>query len=196
MPIHSGGPGLFLAILALAGCATPYGEGRVALRQERYDEAASHFSEALASDPARLDARAGLGIARYKLGALAEAADALRQVIAQAPKHAGARLYLGLTYLLKGEDGSAAEQLAALQDLKPHPRIAAQIDRALEAIRSGQISDPLRRFVAVSLENEVQWEREVREAERAQRVYVEPAWVYWYPYRWHPYRYPYRYWRP
>ena len=185
--------GILLAMPVLAGCATPYAHGRVALGHERYDEAAGHFSEALASDPARLDARAGLGVARYKLGALDEAADALRQVIAQAPKHAGARLYLGLTYLLKGENGPAAEQLTALRDLRPHPRIAAQIDRALEVIRSGQLSDQLRHFVAASLEDEVQWQREVREAERAQRLYAEPPWPYWYPYWRYPYRYPYRY---
>lgn len=179
--------GIFLALPALAGCATPYAQGLTALRQERYDEAASYFTEILARDPGRLDALAGLGVARYKLGAFQEAEDALRQVIAQAPKHREARLYLGLAYLQKGENGPAAEQLAALLDLKPHPRVAAQIDRALRVIRSGPLSDQLKSLVAASLEDEVEWEREVREAERERRIYVEPGFLYW-PRYWYRYR--------
>ena len=178
-----------LALLALAGCATPYAQGRAALRQERYDEAVSHFSEALAHDPGRLDVRAGLGVARYKLGAFDEAEAALGQVLAQAPKHAEARFYLALAYLGKGQNSAADEQLTALLALEPHPRIAAQIDRALKVIRAGPLSDEVKRFVAASLEDEVQWEREVREAERPRPVYVEPAGIIYY---WPPYWYPRR----
>jgi len=180
-----------LALLALAGCATPYAQGRSALRQERYDEAVSHFSGALARDPGRLDAHAGLGVARYKLGAFDEADAALRQVLAQAPRHAEARFYVALTYLQTGRNSAAEEQLTALLALEPHPRIAAQIDRALKVIRAGPLSDEVKRFVAASLEDEVEWEQEVREAERAQRVYVvePPGLIYWPPY-WYPRRYP------
>ena len=189
---RSAGLAPLLALLALAGCATPYAQGRAALRQERYDEAASHFSQALARDPGRLDARAGLGVARYKLGAFDEAEAALRQVLAEAPKHAEARFYLGLAYLQKGENTAAEEQLTALLALEPHPRIAAQINRALKVIRAGPLSDEVKRFVAASLEDEVEWEQDVREAERVQRVYVvEPAGlIYWPPY-WYPRRYPF-----
>ncbi len=177
-----------LALLALAGCATPYAQGRASLRQERYDEAVSHFSEALARDPSRLDARAGLGVARYKLGAFDEAEDALRQVLAPAPTHAEARFYLALAYLGKGQNSAADEQLTALLTLDPHPRIAAQIHRALKVIRAGPLSDEVKRFVAGSLEDEVEWEQEVREAELARPVYVEPVGIiYWPPY-WYPRR--------
>lgn len=185
--------GLLLALPAQAGCATPYAHGRAALGQERYDEAAGHFSEALARDPGRLDARAGLGVARYKLGALDEGAETLRQVIAQAPRHAEARLYLALTYIDKGENSLAEEQLTALRDLKPHPRIAAQIDRALKVIRSGPLSDDVKRLVTASLVDGVEWERQVREAERVQRVYVEPGFPLYGPPYWYPYWYRYRY---
>ena len=181
-----------LALLTLAGCATPYAQGRAALRQERYHEAASHFTEALARDPARLDARAGLGVTRYKLGAFDEAETALRQVLPEAPKHAEARFYLALVYVQKGQNSAADEQLTALLALEPHPRIAAQIDRALKVIRAGLLSDEVKRFVAASLEDEVEWEQEVREAERAQHMYVvePPGLIYWPPY-WYPRRYPF-----
>ena len=67
---------ILLALWGLGGCATAHVRGQAALRQERYDEAASYFIEALATDPGRLDARAGLGITRYKQGKFDEAEDA------------------------------------------------------------------------------------------------------------------------
>lgn len=162
-----------------AGCATPYGQGRVALLQGRYDEATSHFLEALAGDPTRLDALVGLGISRYKLGAFDDAVDTLNRVITQAPRQQGARLYLGLSYLRKGEDGPAEEQLTALADLKPHPRLAAQIERALRVLRvEYPLSDEVRSFLAASLENELEWEREVREAQRLRPARLEPLWFH------------------
>ena len=54
-------------------------------------------------------------------------------------------------------------------------------------IRSGPLSDEVRRFVAGSLEDEAECEREVREAERAQHIYVEPAGHLSWP--WYHYRY-------
>jgi len=184
---------ILLALWGLGGCATAYVRGQAALRQERYDEAASYFIEALATDPGRLDARTGLGITRYKQGKFDEAEDALQQVITQVPGRSEARLYLGLTYLQKGENSSAEEQLTALLALKPHRRIAAQIERALRLIRSGPLSDDTKIFVAASLEDEAEWECEIREAERERCIYVEPLWpVYWHSY-WYPYWYRYRF---
>src|SRR3989449_10845376 len=117
----------FLAVALLAGCATPYGRARTALAEGRYEEAASGFEEVLARHPDRLDALVGLGKARYKLGAFDEAITALTRAVAQAPKSEAAQLYLGLSYLQKGEDGPAEEHLKAFLDLKPHARIAAQL---------------------------------------------------------------------
>jgi len=162
---------MLLIVAILTGCATPYGQARTALRQGRYDEAARLFEEALAGEPDRLEALVGLGVSRYKLGAFAEAAEGLERVIARAPTNANARLYLGLSYLQRGEDGLADEQLTALRELGPEPRLAAQIDRALQLIRSEFLSDALRAFIAASLEDEAEWARQVQEARSAWRYH-------------------------
>jgi Flp pilus assembly protein TadD len=160
---------ILLALSLLAGCAAPYAQGLTALRQGRFEEAADHFQEVLAQDPNRLDALAGLGISRYKLGELDEAVDALDRVVAQSPTWPEARLYLGLSYLQRGQGGLAEEQLTMLLDQKPHPRTAAQIDRALRVMRLEPPSDELRGFLAASLDDEAAWEGEVRHARLALR---------------------------
>lgn len=171
-----------MSALAGAGCTTLYGQGMTALRLERYDEAAIRFEAALKQDPERLDARVGLGIARYKLGMLDQAVEVLERVIARAPRNTDARLYLGLSYLRKGEDGPAEEQLTALADPKLHPRLAAQIARALKVLRvEYPLSDEVRSFLAASLEDEAEWERDLREAQLTPRAYVvEPFGFYGY----------------
>jgi tetratricopeptide (TPR) repeat protein len=169
-----------ISVSVLAGCATPYGLGQTALRQGRYGEAVSHFEQVLAQDPNRLDALVGLGVSRYKLTEFGEAIDALDRVVAQAPEHADARLYLGLSYLRTGEDGLAEDQLNALLGLTPEPRLAAQLDRALQVLRSDQLlSEEMRGFLVASLEDEAEWAREVRELRlERQRVFYSS---YYYP---------------
>jgi hypothetical protein len=58
-----------------------------------------------------------------------------------------------------------------------HPRIAATVDRAIAAIREGS-SETSRRLIGVSLDDAVEWTREVREAnERASAYALEPYWT-------------------
>jgi tetratricopeptide (TPR) repeat protein len=145
----------------------------MALREGNYAEAASRFEQALKDDPTRLDALAGLGMARYKLGAYDQAVDVLGPVVSQAPRHAEAQLYLGLSYLQKGDDRLAAEHLTAFRDVDHTSHLVRQIDEALKLIRSDQpLSTDIRRFIATSLENAAKAEREVREA--ARRAYAPP----------------------
>jgi tetratricopeptide (TPR) repeat protein len=78
-----------MALLALAmssGCTTAYGQGRTALRQGRYAEAASSFEKALKEHPDRMDALVGLGIARYEQRAFDDAVAHLGRAVAQDPK--------------------------------------------------------------------------------------------------------------
>ena len=168
---------VLLAAPLLPGCAASYGKARAALAEGRYEEAASRFEEILARHPDRVFALVGLGKARYKLGAFDEAITALTRAAAQAPKSETARLYLGLAYLRKGEDGPAEEHLKALLGLEPHRRLAAQTNRALELMRSDHLSTEMRAFIAASLEDEADWAREVRAAEYA---YPPPPPFYWY----------------
>jgi tetratricopeptide (TPR) repeat protein len=153
----------------LTGCATSYREGKSALVLNRYDEAAAHFADSLARNPDRLDALAGLGISKLKLGALDESVAVLQRVVTQAPRQGEARLYLGVAFLQKGDLAAAQAHLATLRDQQPEPRLAAKIDRALTLMRGDALTDEVRRFVASSLEDEADWAREMREARLALR---------------------------
>lgn len=159
-----------LTVLAVAGCATAQGDGRQALRQGRYTDAATHFEEALAKDPHRLESLIGLGIAKYKTGDFDAAIEPLGRAASREPRMTTARLYLGLSYLGKGEVGPAEEHLAAVMAQRPGTRLSAQTDRALRLLRG---SDPLgtemRAFVAASLEDELEAERQVADAQRVAR---------------------------
>jgi len=167
---------LALGALALAGCASAYSRGETALRQGLYEDARRHFEEALERDVTRLDARLGLGIALYKAGAHAQAAQTLGRVASEAPRSADARLYLALSALRRHEDDDARREISALRDLGPHPRFTAQLERALTLIQT-DLPDPVREFVAAALEDELEWMWAVREAQRLSRAFVGPAWI-------------------
>ena len=161
---------LAVAMLGLAGCATAMGDGRQALRQGRYAEAATHFEEALAREPEKTDALIGLGIAKYKAGDWDDAIEPLGRVIAREPRSSTARLYLGLAHLRKGDVGPVDEHLTAFVAQRPGTRAAAQADRALRVLRGPDpLSDDMRAFVATSLEDEAELERQVIEAQRYAR---------------------------
>ena len=166
---------VLLAVVFLAGCATSYGNARMALAQGRYEEAASGFEDVLARHPDRLDALVGLGVARYTLGAFDEATTVLTRAVAQAPKSESAQLYLGLSHLQKGEDGAAEEHLEAFLELKPNTQIRRQADRALKLLRGEHLSPEMRAFIAASLDDEAEWARAVRAAELAQLGYPPPG---------------------
>jgi tetratricopeptide (TPR) repeat protein len=181
---------LMLAVIALAaGCTTPYGEGQSALQTGRFAEAQGFFSQALAEDPGRTDALVGLGIAQYKQGEIDQAADTLDKALQVRPNEPSVRLYLGLAYLRKQDTLQAGQQLAALRSLNIDPRVAQQIDRAIDVIRQGPLSDAVRDFVVGSLETQAQLSRDAQEAllqaQRAQAYYFS-----YYPYG-SPFVYPY-----
>jgi tetratricopeptide (TPR) repeat protein len=167
---------LALAAIALGGCATAYGRGETALRQGRYEDARRHFEEALERDQTRTDARLGLGVALYKAGMLARAADTLAGVVRAEPRSADARLYLALAALRRGDNEATSRELAALRDLDPHPRFTAQIERALRLI-AGDLPEPMREFVAAALEDELEWMWTVQEARRISRAFAGSAWI-------------------
>jgi Tfp pilus assembly protein PilF len=167
-----------LAVIALAsGCVTPYGEGQRALSQGRYSLAATYFSQALAEEPGRSDALLGLGMAQYKQGQFPDAADTLSRAVAERPNDPTSHLYLGLSYLQQGDAARAEEQLTALRTLKIDPRMGQQIERALDVIRAEPLSEPIRAFVAGSLETEAELSREAEQARlEAQRsFYYAPS---------------------
>jgi tetratricopeptide (TPR) repeat protein len=176
-----------LAVITLtAGCATtPYREGQSALQRGRYVEAEGYFNQALAADPGRTDAVVGLGIAQYKQGEIDQASDTLQKVVLVRPNEPSVRLYLGLAYLRNQDTLQAEQQLTALRSLNIDPRVAQQIDRALEVIKQGPLSDTVRDFLVGSLETQAQLSRDAQDA----LLQAQRAQLYYFSY--YPYAYPY-----
>ena len=180
-----------LAATLLGGCASAYVRAETALHRGQHAEAIRAYEEALGDRPERLDALRGLGIARFKTGEYDRAADALARVVDRMPASAEARLYLGLAHLVRRRDDEARAQLVEVRALGPHPRVAAQIERAL-ALLQPDLSAPLRAFIAASLDDAVEWAWDVVEARRIPRAPLEPRWqLYWdghyaYPLRLYP----------
>ena len=175
-----------LAMITLAaGCVTPYREGQSALQKGRYVEAEGYFNQALAAEPGRTDALVGLGIAQYKQGEIDQASDTLQKAVLIRPNEPSVRLYLGLAYLRNQETSKAEQQLTALRSLNIDPRVAQQIDRALEVIRQGPLSDTVRDFLVGSLETQAQLSRDAQDA----LLQAQRAQLYYFPY--YPYAYPY-----
>jgi tetratricopeptide (TPR) repeat protein len=176
--------------LLVAGCAGALGAGQAAIRQGDYDAAARHFEDALSDHPERLAARLGLGMALYRRGDLEAASENLERVVASSPGNRDAHLYLALAALRRGDEARARERLETFRTLGPHPRVAALAERALALLGSGPLPQEIRDFVAASFEDELEWQREVREARLAPRAYLEPAWATHgdrlggYPYGW------------
>ena len=182
-------------VLLLAGCATTYQRGLAALHDGRYLDAATRFGEVLADDPERADALVGLGLARYRLNAFAQAATSLERAVLALPDHADARFYLALTSLALEDQAAAVRHLDALTRLDVHPRIAAQVSRAAALLRGGPLPAETREFVRKSLEDEADWHRELLEERLAPHMYLGPTWfVYdpagWSPLGWYPYGVP------
>lgn len=167
---------IVLAALALlAGCATPTLQGRAALNSGRYDEAARHFEEALAGEAGRVTDLVGLGIARYKLGALDEAQRALAEAVARQPDAPTPHLYLALVAIRRADDAGAGAHLGRYLQLGAPARLAAQLDRTRAALR-GPVTPPMREYMAASLEDAYQWAGEVAGALRAARD-AELRWI-------------------
>jgi tetratricopeptide (TPR) repeat protein len=181
--VRPGRPLAWLAMLAaaalMAGCATAYWQGRAALREGRFAEAAARFEQALAEDPERVGALTGLGVARYKQGDLPEAAEALARAVARAPRDGAARLYLALAHLRMGDLEAARGQMAAALEGPLEPRLAAQLRRALGVFDAEAApSAGCRQFMAAALEDGIEWAEELAEARRqallAPRFYEPP----------------------
>jgi tetratricopeptide (TPR) repeat protein len=163
----------------LTGCATAYSRGAEAFHAGRYADAAREFGVAAETGTSirRLDALSGLGISRYKLGDFPGARAVLQRVLTEEPRRGEARLYLALVELGSHEEARAVEELQVLRPLIHHPRIAATVERAIVAIRGG-LSESARGLVAASLDDAVEWARDVREASQHTPVYLlEPSWT-------------------
>ena len=189
---------LLLAVVALAaGCMSAVTQGQIALRQGRYLEAEGFFNEALAKDPGRTDALVGLGIAQYKEGQTDMAIESLEKTVQIRPNEPSVRLYLALAYLKRGDTEKAEQQLTALRALKIDSRVGDQVQQALDLIKEGPLTDPVRNFIVGSLETQAELSRDVHDL----RLQAQMAQAYYYAYSpYYPfapfspfYAYPYPY---
>ncbi len=168
MSARAAGP-VLAALMLLTGCATSTLQGREALGRGSYGEAAERFEESLAREPGRVADLIGLGIARYKLGALDEARAAFEDALAQRPDLPPAHLYLALIAIRRGDATAADTHLSHYLALGPPPRLAAQVERA-RRVAADALTPQLRDYVAATLEDGYQWAGEVAGAVQAARA--------------------------
>jgi putative PEP-CTERM system TPR-repeat lipoprotein len=89
--------------------------GQLALRQQRFDEAAGHFEAVVRAKPDHLPGSLGLAAADYALGRYESAEQHLNRVLAQHPEHAGAAKLSATLRLRRGDAEGAIAVLEAAQ---------------------------------------------------------------------------------
>lgn len=182
---------LLVTIVLTTGCASDYAKGQWALRQGHYAEAEGYFMRALIDDPKRIDALVGLGVAQYKTGEMDLAIETLEKALAARPNDPNGQLYLGLAYLKKNDAVRAGEHLTVLRGLPIDPRLAQQVDRALEVIRKEPLTESVRNLLASNLDTAAELAREAAEARRDAQLAFPPPY-FGYPYFGYPfYGYPF-----
>ena len=167
---------ILIALVLVSGCASATRDGQVALLTGDNTGAAASFETALAKHPTSVTALVGLGVARYRLGAFAEADRAFNDALAQAPNLPVARLYLGLSALRRGQDEAAAAEFGRFNELGVAPRLAAYIDRTLRLLRSVPVNDELRAYMADGIADQAAWAGELTDAVNAAN-YARASWL-------------------
>ena len=168
---------VFLLALVLTGCASATRDGQVALLYGDNATAATDFETALATNPTSVSALVGLGIARYRLGAFAEADRALNDAIAQSPDLPVAYLYLGLSALRRGQDDEADAHFVRFSSFDVSARLTAYIDRTMRLLHTEPTSDELRAYMADGIADQAAWAGEVTQAWDA-ASYARASWYY------------------
>jgi tetratricopeptide (TPR) repeat protein len=115
--------------------------GRHLLAQGRTDDAIAHFSAALASNPAALEAGYDLGIALSEQGRLDEAAAAFRRVVRADPGYSAAHNNLGVVLMRQGRVREAVASFAAAVRTGPG-NAAARANLAVARERLARLEQP------------------------------------------------------
>ena len=166
---------VLLVALVLTGCASATRDGQVALQYGDNATAATYFETALAKNPTSVTALVGLGVARYRLGAFAEADRALSEALVQSPDLPVAHLYLGLSALRRGEDDAADAQFVRFSSFGVAARLTSYIDRTMRLVRTMPASDELRAYMADGIADQAAWAGEVTNAWNASN-YARATW--------------------
>jgi Flp pilus assembly protein TadD len=175
--------GVLIWLFCLAGCSAStafYLQGTRALATGDYDRAAQTLSLALVENPQHVGALTALGIAHYRQEAFDAAIDALERAQALAPTDPRISLYLGLSHLRQGQRDQARQQVAAFLEQTRNRVLAEQALRVMAVLEEAALSDPVREYVAHTLEAVVQQEQRLQalreqvhalEAQRQLRTY-------------------------
>ena len=96
-----------------------YQAGRVAFKEQRYDDAAAQFARVVAADPEHLKARLNWAAALSASGKPAEAIEQCQNVLARDPANAEAYYQWGAALARMGKHQEAVEKFDQALALKP-----------------------------------------------------------------------------
>ena len=132
--------------------------GRLELWRGHWEEAARRLEQALAAAPGNFDAGLDRARALEGTGRTADALEAYRAVVAQAPEHSGARYGLARLLLATGAGEEGRRELETFRRLHQREQEAtraagrqrAELDRGLALLRNGDVAGAVEHLSALA----------------------------------------------
>ncbi|PIE69160.1 MAG: hypothetical protein CSA21_03920 [Deltaproteobacteria bacterium] len=105
--------------------------------QDMFRQALEAYQHILAHDPSHLTARVQVMICHYRLGEINPAKVCARQIVQKDPDHHVARLYLGLSWLKKGNAEKAFEAWEGYFDME-NPLVLREVNLHKALFEAGE----------------------------------------------------------
>ncbi|HYN88883.1 MAG TPA: tetratricopeptide repeat protein [Ardenticatenaceae bacterium] len=115
--------------------AEAYEAGLLAYEENRLDEAARYFEQAIRLDPNRVEAHNYLGSVYFLQGRTDEAVRAFSEALRLDPNHADSHLNLGLVYQDTNQSERAIQMFERYLELEPESAIAVEVEGFLRTLR-------------------------------------------------------------
>ena len=124
-------------------------EGEFLRRNGQTERAIDFLNRAVAVDPDLFDAQYDLGVANYTLARYDEALRHLREASRCLPEATGPRVYMGLSFIAKGDLPAAIDQFRAARELDSRDvALFHTLGDALE--KAGEVGEAERQYVAAA----------------------------------------------